>query len=125
MSQVGAAQFGYAVETLATQLLGIAAAGWALSYQVASGNNRPDIVATKYDRTVWLNLTAGSPVSAAHIYRLEGWHDVSGCPSPHVEIVDDQYSPARLDAMPDNAELEQADKPKATERCARTATPGR
>lgn len=105
-----AAQFGYAIETLTTHLLGDSAAGWALSYQVAAGSTRPDIVATKAGRTVWLDLTADSAHSAEHIYTTKQWHLSAVCPHPHVEIGYPPYSTGVMNSMIVNAKLEQAGK---------------
>ncbi len=83
-----AAQFGYAIESLTTYLLGDSAAGWSLTYQVSAGPTRPDIVAKKGDAIMWLDLTAEP--SARHIYTLKNWHQPKVCPYPHAEIT---YTP--------------------------------
>lgn len=93
---LAAGEYGYAVESLATHLLGKSAAGWALAYQIAAGSTRPDIVAMKGSVTVWLDLTADSAASQKHIYTNKRWHDYSVCPYPHAEIV---YPPVDMGAM--------------------------
>ncbi len=79
-----AAQFGYAIEALATHLLGSNAAGWALTYQVAAGSTRPDIVAKKDKVVMWVDLTADP--SAFHIYTLKRWNYPTVCQFPHAEV---------------------------------------
>lgn len=109
-----ASEYGYAVESLTTHLLGGSAAGWALSYQIAAGSTRPDIVATKGSVTAWLDLTADSAMSQRHIYTSKRWHDYRVCPYPHAEIV---YPPVDLGAMGimlANARLELKGKPPSS-----------
>lgn len=78
------AQFGYAIESLATHLLSTSVEGWRLSAQVAEAGTRPDLVATKGNSTVWIDLTATG--SAGHIYFSKNWHNRSVCPYPHAEV---------------------------------------
>ncbi|MCW2525916.1 MAG: hypothetical protein JWM76_776 [Pseudonocardiales bacterium] len=110
--KMGAAQFGYAVETLTTHLLGKTAAGWNLSYQIAVGATRPDIVATKGDRTVWVDLTSGSVHSHAHIYVLKEWNLPLVCPYPHAEVTYPAFETPLMNTMIANAKLEIAKTPK-------------
>jgi len=70
-----AAAFGYVVETLACGVFAPAApAGCSLSYQVAHGGTRPDVVLRRISdsRTLaWIDLTAAASVN--HIFSKEGW----------------------------------------------------
>jgi hypothetical protein len=110
-----AAEFGYAVESLSTHLLGSGAAGWTLDYQVAAGRTRPDIVARKDARTVWLDLTAGSTASSGHIYSSKGWHSPAVCPWPHAEITYPALDAATAGIIRSNAQQEAAGKPVSTD----------
>jgi hypothetical protein len=112
---LAAAEFGYAVESLCTHLLGASAAGWSLEYQVAAGRTRPDIVARKATRTIWLDLTAGSTVSHGHIYTSKNWQFGNVCPWPHAEITYPVLDFATLGVIKKNAVLEDAGKPIASD----------
>lgn len=106
-----ARQFGYAVETLTTHLLGGSKDGWTLAYQVTAGTTRPDVVATKRDRVMWLDLTAHP--SAGHIYLLKSWHDTRVCPYPHAEITYPELDAGTRAVLIGNAREEIAGRPKA------------
>jgi len=112
---LSSAQFGYAIETLACHLLGTSQAGWTLDYQIASGSTRPDIVATKGTRQVWLDLTADSALSVAHIYTIKRWDRSNVCPYPHAEVVYPPMSGGVMATMVANAKLEMAGNPPAAQ----------
>lgn len=112
---LSSAQFGYAIETLACHLLGASQGGWQLSYQIASGSTRPDIVATKGQRQVWIDLTADSALSVAHIYTIKRWHQSNICPYPHAEVVYPPLTGAEMMVMMANAKLEQAGQAPAAQ----------
>jgi hypothetical protein len=112
---LAAAEFGYAVESLCTHLLGASAEGWALEYQVAAGRTRPDIVARKGGQTMWLDLTAGSPGSHGHIYASKNWHFPNVCPYPHAEITYNVLDLGVQQVIAKNAALEHSGKPVATD----------
>lgn len=112
---LSSAQFGYAIETLACHLLGASQGGWTLDYQIASGSTRPDIVATKGHRQVWLDLTADSALSVAHIYTIKRWDRGTVCPHPHAEVVYPPMSGGVMATMIGNARLEMAGNPPAAQ----------
>jgi hypothetical protein len=112
---LAAAEFGYAVESLCTHLLGSSAAGWSLEYQVAAGRTRPDIVARKDGRTMWLDLTAGSTGSEKHIYTSKAWHMGTVCPYPHAEVTYQVLDLATQGLIAKNAALEDSGNPVATD----------
>ena len=112
---LSSAQFGYAIETLACHLLGTSQAGWTLDYQIASGSTRPDIVATKGFRQVWLDLTADSALSVAHIYTIKRWDRSNVCPYPHAEVVYPPMSGGVMATIIANAKLELAGNPPAAQ----------
>lgn len=112
---LSSAQFGYAIETLACHLLGSSQAGWTLDYQIASGSTRPDIVATKGTRQVWLDLTADSALSVAHIYAIKRWDRSNVCPYPHAEVVYPPMSGGVVATIIANAKLELAGNPPAAQ----------
>jgi hypothetical protein len=112
---LSSAQFGYAIETLTCHLLGGSQGGWTLDYQIASGSTRPDIVATKGNRQVWLDLTADSALSVAHIYTIKRWDRSNVCPHPHAEIVYPPMSGGVMATMIANAKLELAGNPPAAQ----------
>lgn len=112
---LSSAQFGYAIETLACHLLGAGQAGWTLDYQIASGSTRPDIVATKGTRQVWLDLTADSALSVAHIYTIKRWDRSNVCPYPHAEVVYPPMSGGVMATIIANAKLELAGNPPAAQ----------
>jgi hypothetical protein len=112
---LSSAQFGYAIETLACHLLGSSQGGWTLDYQIASGSTRPDIVATKGIRQVWLDLTADSALSVAHIYTIKRWDRSNVCPYPHAEVVYPPMSGGVMATVIANAKLEMAGNPPAAQ----------
>lgn len=112
---LSSAQFGYAIETLACHLLGTSQGGWTLDYQIASGSTRPDIVATKGTRQVWLDLTADSALSVAHIYTIKRWDRSNVCPYPHAEVVYPPMSGGVMATLIANAKLEMAGNPPAAQ----------
>ncbi|WP_456819974.1 hypothetical protein [Cellulomonas sp. URHB0016] len=71
-----AAAFGYAVETIACEVLPqVAPAGCYLSYQVSTGGTRPDVVLRRTSDSkmlAWIDLTAQA--SAGHIFTKDSWH---------------------------------------------------
>lgn len=103
--------FGYAVETLTTHLLGGSREGWTLAYQVTAGATRPDVVATKDGRVMWLDLTAAP--SAGHIYTLKAWDSAKVCPYPHAEITYPELAAGTRAVLVANAREEIAGRPKA------------
>ena len=104
-----AAQFGYAIEALTTYLLGGDAEGWKLTYQVASGNTRPDIVASKGTDVMWVDLTAAP--SAFHIYTLKSWNNPRVCQFPHAEVTYAPLDGGTRSVIVKNATLEVSGKP--------------
>lgn len=104
-----AAQFGYAIESLATKLLGGQAEGWALSYQVSAGSTRPDIVAKKDGLTMWVDLTAD--LSTGHIYRLKQWDKLNVCQFPHAEVTYESLDRGARAVLLTNARAERAGTP--------------
>ncbi|MHC5726155.1 MAG: eCIS core domain-containing protein [Nostoc sp.] len=71
------ARYGYAVETIACQLLGKKYGDYEINYQITAGQTRPDIVITKpgEEWQAWLDITSSGSTGHVNKKQHSGWQN--------------------------------------------------